>query len=238
MFRICSSVRVIVFGGVGMSLLRQWATGFCEARGYPKPRSVRSGLWLEMGLRQQSGRYILEDHHIAAFEQAVRSVEEPSTYVEVASDIETLRDTVPTGWTVKHAGTLMALTPGSLSVAATAAAPSGYDVAVTNIGARIWCECRTLDGETAASGLCVIANGAGGVAVFDEICTREPHRRRGLGSAVVSALTRAAAKQARQAVLLATEEGEHLYRRLGWSVISPLTSFISPPNPGHLLLSH
>jgi GNAT superfamily N-acetyltransferase len=70
------------------------------------------------------------------------------------------------------------------------------------------------DADLAAHGQ---AGLAGADAVPDRIETKPAHRRRGLGSVVMSALAQSAtARGARHGLLIASADGQHLYRRLGW----------------------
>ena len=69
-------------------------------------------------------------------------------------------------------------------------------------------------GEVAASGTIAVT---GADAVADRIETAEAHRRRGLGSALMSALAEAALAQgARTGLLIASQDGQRLYTALGW----------------------
>ncbi|MCR3749778.1 GNAT family N-acetyltransferase [Lentzea californiensis] len=96
--------------------------------------------------------------------------------------------------------------------------PAGYVVEVTRspvIGVRV-----LADGEVAASGLMAVV---GRDAVAHRIETAEAHRRRGLGSVVMGALTKEAVKDgAETGLLFASTEGVHLYVKLGWEKISDL----------------
>ena len=70
------------------------------------------------------------------------------------------------------------------------------------------------DGTVAARGMAAIV---GTDAVMHDIQTDPGHRRRGLGSVVMGALSRRAlARSARTGLLMATTDGFHLYRKLGW----------------------
>jgi len=61
--------------------------------------------------------------------------------------------------------------------------------------------------------------------VFDQIMTDPAHRRRGLASVVMTALTDAArAEGARRGLLLASEVGSLLYAALGWRTLSASTA--------------
>jgi ribosomal protein S18 acetylase RimI-like enzyme len=83
---------------------------------------------------------------------------------------------------------------------------------------RPYCDSRRLltpDGAVAAQGMMAIV---GADAVMHDIQTDPAHRRRGLGSVVMGALAeRAIERGARTGLLMATTDGLHLYRKLGWA---------------------
>jgi predicted GNAT family acetyltransferase len=81
-------------------------------------------------------------------------------------------------------------------------------------------------GELAACGQVGLA---GTDAVADRIETMPEHRRRGLGSAVMSALTAEALRQgARTGLLIASADGQHLYSALGWERLADAVIAQSP----------
>lgn len=70
------------------------------------------------------------------------------------------------------------------------------------------------DGAVAARGMAAVV---GTDAVMHDIQTDPAHRRRGLGSVVMGALSlRTLERGARTGLLMATTDGFHLYRKLGW----------------------
>ena len=76
---------------------------------------------------------------------------------------------------------------------------------------------------------------AGTHAVADRIETLPAHRRRGLGRAVMSLLAEAAlAHGAKTGLLIASEEGQHLYAALGWNRVADVLIAAAPvdPDPG------
>lgn len=71
-----------------------------------------------------------------------------------------------------------------------------------------------IDGTVAAHGMVAIV---GDDAVMHDIQTDPAYRRRGLGSVVMGALSRRALERgASKGLLMATTDGFHLYRKLGW----------------------
>lgn len=94
--------------------------------------------------------------------------------------------------------------------------PHGYEVSVVR-GDVV--EVRVLaDGVEAASGVIAVV---GEHATPHRIRTAPEHRRRGLGSVVMGVLAREAVRSgATTGLLFASEDGLHLYRRLGWETVA------------------
>jgi GNAT superfamily N-acetyltransferase len=94
------------------------------------------------------------------------------------------------------------------------AAPSPYELEVNQRGPLEYVRILTPDGEVAAQGMAAIVDDD---AVMHDIQTDPAHRRRGLGSVVMGALSRRALERgATTGLLMATTEGVYLYRKLGW----------------------
>ncbi|NIK54685.1 GNAT family N-acetyltransferase [Kribbella shirazensis] len=90
-----------------------------------------------------------------------------------------------------------------------------YRVERTTEGRLEYVRLLTAEGDVAAHGMMGIA---GADAVMHDIQTDPAHRRRGLGSVVMGALAqRAIERGSRTGLLMATTDGFHLYRKLGWS---------------------
>jgi predicted GNAT family acetyltransferase len=108
----------------------------------------------------------------------------------------------------------------------TAALPPGYRIEMLASGATTSVRITGETGELAASGY---ATEAGGVFLYDRIVTEIDHRRRGLGSAVMSALAGVRQSAASVPVLVATEDGRALYTQLGWTLHTPFSTACIPP---------
>lgn len=68
-----------------------------------------------------------------------------------------------------------------------------------------------------------------GHTVYDQILTQPEHRRLGLGTAVMSALTqRSLERGAGHGIMIASPDGRALYQTLGWTQWSEVASVISP----------
>lgn len=107
------------------------------------------------------------------------------------------------------------------------AVPPGYECEIDKQGSLIAVRIVTPNGELAASGYGASVNG---VFVYDRISTEPPHRRRGLGSAIMTLLEKEANQPTIQHALVATEEGRRLYTRLGWAVRSQWTTALISVN--------
>lgn len=95
-------------------------------------------------------------------------------------------------------------------------------------GAVVVATVRHESGELGARGTMGLT---GTDAVADRIETMPAHRRRGLASAVMSALARSAiAEGAERGILIASEEGQRLYAALGWRPVAEVLIATTPGN--------
>lgn len=206
-----------------MNPIETWAYGYALARGYPAPEAVPTGLWLEIGKPDQRGRYVLPGFEPAVFSDLARSIEAPGIYIEAPAPREAAAPLLPDNWTVRERAFLMTT---ALAAPDTLPLPPGYRLAARDDGATVRVEVATDNGDIAASGSASLTNGH---TVFDQILTQATHRRLGLGTTVMGALTRRAMERgASQGTLIATPEGRALYQALGWKQWSEITSVISP----------
>ena len=91
---------------------------------------------------------------------------------------------------------------------------------VSELDANVIVTRATLHGAVASSGRMAVV---GTDAVADRIETDPAHRRRGLGSAVMSSLVEAAAAQgATRGILVASRDGLRVFRALGWKVVADI----------------
>jgi GNAT superfamily N-acetyltransferase len=205
--------------------IETWAFGYALVRGYRPPEPVPVGLWMEVGKVEQRGRFVLRHFDLMMFGNLVRSIDTSGVYIEAFAPREAVVPRLPENWIVRERAYLMVT---ELTAPATLPVTSSYEPVAIDEGAMIRVEVRDEHGDLAASGCCALVDGAG---VFDQILTQEAHRRRGLGTMVMNALTRRALERgARGGVLIATPDGRALYRTLGWSEWSEVTSVISPGN--------
>ncbi|HEY3562579.1 MAG TPA: GNAT family N-acetyltransferase, partial [Kribbella sp.] len=90
----------------------------------------------------------------------------------------------------------------------------GYRLVRATDGPLEYVRLLASDDTVAAHGMAAIV---GADAVMHDIQTAAAYRRRGLGSVVMGALARYAIERgSRTGLLMATTDGFHLYRKLGW----------------------
>jgi GNAT superfamily N-acetyltransferase len=99
-----------------------------------------------------------------------------------------------------------------------------YRLTVDRAGGVTYAQVITRDGSVVARGQAAVT---GETCVFDQVETAPGHRRRGLGSAIMAALTTASIDLgAETGILGATVQGRALYETLDWKVAGPLSSFV------------
>lgn len=206
---------------ISPELIRRWLHGWTTARAVPAAEPVGAA---GDGLRsecRQPGR------EVEVF--ALRADDDPDSLARLAKTVASARRTtwltVPThhpdtvesavraaGLEVLHRSEWLMATDLTGHPHHEPAAP--YEPGVRTEGPVTTVTLRAPDGTVAASGTIAVV---GPDAIADRIETAPAHRRRGLGRAVMSALAEAALAQgARTGLLIASEEGQHLYTSLGW----------------------
>ncbi|MGW6981972.1 GNAT family N-acetyltransferase [Streptomyces sp. NPDC054932] len=204
-------------------LARSWVYGWTASRRAPQPVDVPWGLSIQVGLPTQTVRHVLLDADVETARGLVGTITEPATWIKGFLEPDVMAPWFPPEWEPTDPGFLMAvdLRPSAVR------APDGYSVTTETAGDLISVRVLAADGELAARGQIGLS---GGACVFDQIVTEEAHRRLGLGTVVMGALTHAAVGSgAATGVLGATVQGRALYETLDWKVLAPLTGFIHKP---------
>ncbi|MGW1465426.1 GNAT family N-acetyltransferase [Streptomyces sp. NPDC002308] len=194
------------------------------ARSLPDAEPVGSAAGSDDGLRSECG---LPSREVEIF--ALRADEDAEALARLAATVaaatRTTWLTVPTlhpgaveavfataGLEVLHRAEWLMTTDLTAHPQHAPAAP--YEREVRTEGPVTVVTLRTPSGELAANGTIAVV---GTDAIADRIETYAAHQRRGLGSAVMSALAEAAVAQgARTGLLIASKEGQLLYSSLGW----------------------
>ena len=204
------------------SLMTAWADGWSATRARPSPTVTAFGRYVDVGSPQQHGRHVVAEHANALIPELASSVTVPWTFIKAFGSPNVIGPMIPTGWTIEPAMWLMT-TALRCRTSKDAALP-GYTATLSR-ERSISVDLRGQHGEVAASGRAAII---GRWCVFDQIVTAEGHRRRGLGSEVMRLLSREATLLgADTGLLVATDDGQALYRRLGWSLEGAITSAVN-----------
>jgi GNAT superfamily N-acetyltransferase len=202
-------------------LVRRWQAGWSQARDWNSYAEIDGIIEVRIGLPDRMAEYVLADDGPDRLEVAAElalSDEHPTgaSWVTVATaDADRVRpqlealglEVTRVEWlmTVPLADQLAQRLPESYSLD-TELQPGLIDV-------------RVISADGLAAGGRMAVNGTDAVA--DMILTDPAHRRRGLGRAVMGALVAGAIDQgATDGLLMASADGLHLYRALGWSVVA------------------
>ncbi|TDB82053.1 GNAT family N-acetyltransferase [Micromonospora sp. KC721] len=197
-------------------LVMAWGRGWAVSRGVPGPVEVQGGFRADVGRPGHRVRYVLHTWDTDLLEALDRQVTAPGTWIKVSGCATDLRGALSTRWTMESSGYLMTaqFTVGAVEP------PSPYETRVATDGEVVVATVVDATGTAAASGRLAPAGKCG---VIDQVETSPAHRRRGLGTTVMRALSdHAARNELATGILVATEDGRRLYRALGWTVQSEI----------------
>ncbi|MFJ7775979.1 GNAT family N-acetyltransferase [Streptomyces yangpuensis] len=201
-------------------LARSWVEGWAVSRRVAKPVDEAWGLSVRVGAPGQAVRHVLLDADAGTARGLVGAVSEPAVWIKGFVAPHVMRPWFPPAWEPTDPGFLMAVDLRPAAVRA----PDGYSAVTETADGVVCVRVLAADGRIAAQGQ---AGLTGGACVFDQIVTDGAHRRRGLGTVVVGALTNAAVENgAATGTLGATVQGRALYETLGWKVLAPLTGYV------------
>ncbi|GAB3653877.1 GNAT family N-acetyltransferase [Glycomyces tarimensis] len=192
-------------------LVMAWGRGRAVSRLTPQPVAVPGGFRAFVDADRARVRHVLHTYTSEDLRLLAKARTAPGEEIKIAGPRAMLSDVLPADWVMKEAGHLMTtpFTPAAAEV------PAGYRIEVTTEAELTVAVARDGDGEAAASAR---LGRSGEFGVFDKVQTEVSHRRRGLGSTVMRALTsRAAELGMRTGLLVASDEGRALYERLGWT---------------------
>ncbi|GIM94740.1 GNAT family N-acetyltransferase [Paractinoplanes toevensis] len=195
-------------------LVVRWQRGWGVARRVPLAEDVGGGLRVHCRQNGREVEYFASDE--ADLERLAKLVlqEEAVTWLTVvAADPSRAAATLEAAGLVllKRAEQLMTV---DLRAQPRREPPAPYRVEIRVEDGVITAEVVDESGAVGASGAMGLA---GTDAIADKIGTVPEHRRRGLGSVIMSALAGAAITEgAETGILIASEEGQRLYATLGW----------------------
>ncbi|AEV84777.1 N-acetyltransferase GCN5 [Actinoplanes sp. SE50] len=203
-------------------MLGAWLRAWTRSRGTPVPETVPGGWRVDVGLPGHRQRYLLHTYDRRSLSDLARRESAPGTWIKTAGGEADLHAAVPPGWERADTYQFMTITFGARPLTL----PSTYTMAIDRTGPLSTVTIIGEQGDVAASGR-LVADGAFGMV--DRIETAAGHRRRGLGTAVMNTLARAALDGgARTGVLIATDDGRQLYESLGWSARVPIAAAFVP----------
>ncbi|OAP21553.1 MULTISPECIES: GNAT family N-acetyltransferase [Amycolatopsis] len=209
-------------------LIRRWQAGWGVSRGFRPAEESRGGLRV---LLEQPDRHrevialSAEPDVLRGLVEEVAAAERP-TWLSVPANRPEEAEAI-----VREAGLKLrdgreALMTIPLRRHPPRPAPPPYTGATTMNGAVCETVLRHPDAGVAARGTMAVV---GTDAIADRIETVPDHRRRGLGSVVMSSLAEnAVARGATTGILMATADGHQLYSALGWSTRATVLIAQSP----------
>jgi len=202
-------------------LVKGWLTARSLARGLPAPVEDRGAWRVDTGLPDETRRFVFAEGG-EPLRALANSLVAPLTFLKLCGSEAAMRALVPARWQVRGGSYLMTCDrPMDKPVEPR----PGYRVDIARTGTVTAVRIVAAGEELAASGFAAEAEG---LFVYDRIVTEPAHRRRGLGTLLMTSLATARRHQSSRQVLVATEEGRALYATLGWAVRSPYTSAVIP----------
>ncbi|GAA1368464.1 GNAT family N-acetyltransferase [Catellatospora chokoriensis] len=199
-------------------VLRGWAKGLAAVRRNSVPVETAWGLRIDEVRPKTRARCLVFRDDLDAVRSAADDAPAPHGVVIVVAAEDAAAALLGPAWQSTPPEPIMTTALRQMP----SSVPAGYDLSTTLdagvVNVRVHSE-----GEVVAAGFTAVVDG---IAVVDRVGTDPAHQRRGLGTAVMNALTVAAMDQgAVSAVLHGTEEGRALYEGLGWQLHSKITSF-------------
>lgn len=184
------------------TLMTEWAHGWAVSRGTSAPARFAGGWFIPTGTAKETGRYLLTE--LADAHTVLRGEHPPRTWLKTTAGLPLTR-----GWQAREPGHLM-----HLDLAAGAGGAGDSLLA----GATVEVEGGSIQVRVEGGNARARAGITGETAVVDQVETEPAHRRRGLGRAAMTVLTRELVNRGvARAVLVATPQGVPLYTALGWT---------------------
>ncbi|MBC9912968.1 GNAT family N-acetyltransferase [Chitinophaga varians] len=204
-------------------VVETWLKGWSLARELPPPIADHGGLRVDVGWPDQQKRYVFSALGPGLFHFA-NTIFQPAVFLKICAPASLVRPVLPPRWEIQRPGFMMTLTLPAH--APRLQLPEGYSLSVDAASAGPTATIYAANGETAANGQLAIVDD---YIIYDRIATTPAHQRRGLGSAVMTALTiEAVSRGISKGILVATPAGKALYETLGWKMYSLYTTAVIP----------
>jgi GNAT superfamily N-acetyltransferase len=208
--------------GIDPTMLHAWLTARSVARGLPAPVPDHGGFRVDTNSEAEVKRWVFPRVSEGLAELG-RTIDAPRHLLKLCGSADELTAALPDEWQLLPPAYVMTATRRWIG----RTLPAGYALEVSRNGPVVEAQVISSDGAPAAKGYA--AEGRD-VFIYDRIATAPEHRRKGLGRAVMSALSAARPSSDTPQLLVATEEGRALYTTLGWRVLSPYsTASIASP---------
>ncbi|WP_328333293.1 GNAT family N-acetyltransferase [Kribbella sp. NBC_00382] len=217
-------------------LVRRWAHGWTLCRGLAAPLDRPAALEVTLGLPGRDREvFTLTDNAETVNDLAITTAKgenpgEGTREGEVVWLTVTTNQPQATAAVLEQAGLKLLDEPCllmtiDLTEHPDKAAPPEYRLETSSDGPLEYAKVIDTQGNVAARGMAAIV---GQDAVLHDIHTDPAHRRRGLGSVVMSMLSRRATDRgAATGLLMATTDGGYLYTNLGWSTEATMITAVS-----------
>ncbi|MFD0599419.1 GNAT family N-acetyltransferase [Catellatospora coxensis] len=170
-------------------VLRSWATGLAAVRRNSVPVETAWGLRIDEVRPKTRARCLVFRDDLDAVRSAAKDATAPHGVIIVAAAEDAVAALLGPAWQSTPPEPIMTIALRQIA----SSVPVGYDL-TTTIDAGVINVRVQADGEVAAAGYTAVVDG---VAVVDRVGTEPAHQRRGLGTAVMNALTVAAMDQGR-----------------------------------------
>lgn len=208
-------------------LVRRWAHGWTLCRGLAAPLDRPAALEVTLGLPGRDREvFALTDDTETVNDLAISTAKAATaTWLTVTTNQPTAKAAVLEQAGLKLLDEPCLLMTIDLAKHPARTAPPEYRLETTSDGPLEYAKVIDAQGNVAAHGMAAIV---GQDAVLHDIQTAPAHRRRGLGSAVMSLLSRRATNRgAATGLLMATTDGGYLYPKLGWSTEATMITAVS-----------
>ncbi|MGW7538395.1 GNAT family N-acetyltransferase [Amycolatopsis sp. NPDC054798] len=198
-------------------LIRRWQAGWGISRGFRPAEQARGGLHVLLGQPDRHREVVAlsaEPDDLRGLAAEVAAASRP-TWLTVPTNRPESVETIVREAGLKLRDEREALMTIPLQRHPPRQTPAPYQCTTATSGTVLETVLRHPDSGVAARGTMAVV---GTDAIADRIETVPEHRRRGLGSVVMSSLAEnAVAHGATTGILVATPDGQQLYSALGWT---------------------